>query len=386
MNILLTGARFPTTLALTRNLSNAKCKIYLCDSIHYYFSGRSKYVKKSFVVRSCKHDFSGFSEDIIYICKKYNINIIIPSTEESIYLARLSFRLSKKIILFCDIFEKLVELHNKYAFNKLVLNLGINAPNSYLIDCKKTAEKLIQENHNLIFKRVFSRSSSNVIVKPKSLHGLLNFELLDNNPWMAQEYIEGKKLYTYSICYKGKLSAHVTYIDSLNLGIEASIAITNIKHPRVTAWVKRFVEEINYTGQMAFDFIETASKELYPIECNPRATNGLLFLCNKGRLSQSFIKNDNAIYEPKDKYKIMFGLRVLLKWLEYKKKKSKKAIFIRSVYKSHTDFVFSITDPLPLIWCFLCHFEIIKISKKLNIPYKEAITEDIEFDGNSFSN
>ena len=47
-------------------------------------------------------------------------------------------------------------------------------------------------------------------------------------------------------------------------------------------------QEINFTGQIAFDFIESADKKLYAIECNPRATSGLLLFQNNDRLDQAF--------------------------------------------------------------------------------------------------
>ena len=43
----------------------------------------------------------------------------------------------------------------------------------------------------------------------------------------------------------------------------------------IETWVSAFVKKLNFSGQIAFDFIQTKDGEVYPIECNPRLTSGI---------------------------------------------------------------------------------------------------------------
>ncbi len=43
-----------------------------------------------------------------------------------------------------------------------------------------------------------------------------------------------------------------------------------VDKPEIEAWVRGFVEPLELTGQVSFDFIQAADGRVYAIECNPR--------------------------------------------------------------------------------------------------------------------
>ena len=57
-----------------------------------------------------------------------------------------------------------------------------------------------------------------------------------------------------------------------------------IRKPAILDWVYKFVEDLDpqFSGQLGFDFIEATNGDIYALECNPRATNGISFFsCDK---------------------------------------------------------------------------------------------------------
>ena len=61
-----------------------------------------------------------------------------------------------------------------------------------------------------------------------------------------------------------------------------------MEHAAARAWVETFVAREGYTGQIAFDFIETEAGVMYALECNPRATSGVHLLAAHPEFAAAF--------------------------------------------------------------------------------------------------
>ncbi len=165
MNILITGARAPIALEWAHRLNKDNKKIFLADSLSFPIGRFSKDIYKYYKLPKPNNNTMLFINKLIKISVLENIKFIIPTCEEIYYIAKFKSLFPPDITIFCDEFEKLELLHNKYTFNQYIKKLHEHVPESFLFN--KIADydnwKISKELSNFIVKPVFSRFGSEVI-------------------------------------------------------------------------------------------------------------------------------------------------------------------------------------------------------------------------------
>lgn len=63
----------------------------------------------------------------------------------------------------------------------------------------------------------------------------------------------------------------------------------NVNNPQILAWVKHFIQEMGITGQVSFDFIQTADGIVYAIECNPRTHSAITMFYNHPGVADAYL-------------------------------------------------------------------------------------------------
>jgi predicted ATP-grasp superfamily ATP-dependent carboligase len=382
INILLTGGRAPVTLELARLLSKAGYNIFVADSVKYYLSKYSKAVIKSFVIPSPRFNYSGFIDALIIIIKQEKINLLIPTCEEIFYIGNALDQLTSLCTVFCESLDKLNLLHNKWEFIKKVEKLGLVTPKTWLIKSQKDLSNLLEtiKNIKVILKPVYSRFASNIFILDQSIKAMPILEINPQKPWLIQEFITGKHYCSYSIAHQGKLTAHGVYPTIYTAGKGACLYFELIDHPKILNWVKTFVMAENFTGQIAFDFIESAEGILYPLECNPRAISAIhLFQVSDG-LEKAFFNKTEGIIQPKTSQRAMLGLAMII----YSFFPAIKSYNLRDWFRkfiNSKDVIFKLDDPLPFFYLGVIMFQFTICSLTDNITLQEASTIDIEWNG-----
>ncbi len=296
-NILITSGRSPVTLELARQLHHAGHKIYVADTLSLHISRFSNAVDKSFLIRSPRLYTEGFVEDLLEIVEQEKIDLIIPVYEEAIYLSQSLHRFPSHCKVFTSSFELLHELHNKWLFNQKIQQLGLDAPKTHLIQSLDDIRKLDPAKSYAV-KAAYSRAGLK-IEKLSPPHETLAIQIEPQNPWIAQEWLEGDRFCTYSVCHEGTVLAHAVYPVGYAVDGKGCIIFEAIEHEPILRWVQTFVKETNYTGQIAFDFFETFDKRLLAIECNPRATSGAHLFRAEDRLDQAFFNSAKTLIQPR---------------------------------------------------------------------------------------
>lgn len=284
--ILITSARSPVAVDMARQLHTAGHLVYTVDSLHLPVCRFSYAVQKNFVVPSPRSMPTQFIDKLVTIAKNEQIDLIIPMYEEIFYLAKEKDRFPKKTKIFAETFKLLNQLHNKWMFPRLTHSLGIEIPKTFLVRTPSDLENL-DRSLTYAFKACYSRAGIGFkMIKPGEELPKITIE--PNNPWIAQEWLLGQEYCSYSVCQKGKVLAHAFYpVDYTACG-KGCIQFRAIQHPRIQKWVENFVEATQFTGQIAFDLIETNDGRLLAVECNPRSTMGALLFQNKDRLDRAF--------------------------------------------------------------------------------------------------
>lgn len=371
MNILVTGARAPATMDMMRTLINHGYSVYSAESMHYPIGRFVKGLSKHFVVPKPNNDLHAYLNAVKKIIINYKIDLLIPTCEEIFHISQGHEDFSKYTRVFCEPFSTLHQLHDKYAFNQLVLSYGLNAPESWLINSAKDKEHLPQ-NEALVLKPIFSRFGSKTIIKPtqKTIE-----KLPVNVPYIAQRFITGKEYSTYTIAHEGTILVQSCYHSKYVAGRSTGIYFIPAEIKLIDDFIKHFCERHHFSGQIAFDFIISDNK-VYVLECNPRITSGFHLIADC--IDWPALLNNGIQKNTRSDQSLMLGQGMVIHSLKYLSKAPK--IFIKDYQRAH-DVLKNEAYPWLGLKSTLTMMNVIFRAIKVRKNFYPASTYDIDFDG-----
>ncbi|QMV39803.1 ATP-grasp domain-containing protein [Cohnella cholangitidis] len=402
LRILLTGGRSPAALELARLFHASGHRVFAAECAPYHLCRVSRSVERSFAVPDPVGDPSGFVLALRTIAETNDIDVLIPTCEEI-------FHISGELHLFdgvCRVFaaslDEIERVHHKESFIRFAESMGLQVPVTKLIESPDGWLPLLGDprfQQGLVLKPAYSRFASRTLLID-SRHGslassqrqaivyqLANAKASPNRPWVAQELLRGVEWCTYSVAHDGVIAAHAAYRSRFRVGRGASIHYEPANQPQLLEWVKRFVRQSGFTGQIAFDFMVSPDGAVTPMECNPRATSGVHLFRSDGRLVEAMLAPSGLIESEfittpssgtgrgamLSAAMLSFGLiqaarqRMLRDWLR--------------AYRNSRDVVFRWDDPKPFAEQFRLLAWTKRIAKSRGISLQEASTLDIEWNG-----
>jgi hypothetical protein len=311
--------------------------------------------------------------------KENKIDVLIPMWEEILYISKFQDQFPKECKIFASPFDLIHTLHNKYLFIQKQKELGFITPKTTLITSQDDILRLPPDK-NYILKLCYSRASQNMYrLGPTRPVPNLNHD--KTNPWIAQEWLTGKKYCSYSVAQNGKLKAHTLY--PVNFAIDDSSCLTfvAIEHEKILRWIETFIKKTNFTGQVGFDFIEDDTGTVFAIECNPRGTSGIHLFQTKNRIDRAFLTDEEILITPEIGYtKQIFTGMVMYGW------KGKGSCQFLSKLVKTPDVVFDREDLAPFFLQPLLLFNYLKWCVKYKAPLPEAFTYDLNWNGDGQTN
>ncbi len=298
-NILITGAKMTKSLQLARSFYAAGHKVFLLETNQYWLSGNrfSNAIKGFYTVPDPQKDWDGYCRELLDIVKRKNIELFIPVSSA---VGCYSESLAKSFLSeHCEVINFDAEitqmLDNKFTFIEKAKSLGLSVPKSFLIT-----------NPEQVLNFDFTTDGSQYILKsiPYDSVRRLNMTKLpmssteemeqfikalpisEARPWIMQEFVSGKEYCTHSTVRKGKIRLHCCCESS-----EFQVNYKHIEHPQIYNWVEKFVKELNLTGQISFDFIQTEDGRVYPIECNPRTHSAITTFHDHPKVADAYIND-----------------------------------------------------------------------------------------------
>ncbi len=373
-NILLTGGRAPATLELARAFHRAGYTVFMAESLRGHLSEPSKALARNFLVPPPRQQTREFLKALEKIVRGNNIDLVIPTCEEVFYVAMGRDRFPA----FVEPLDKLRQLHNKWDFIQLSRGLGLPVPETALIETEAGLRSVWMRWPRLVIKPVYSRFASKALICPtfQQVESAVKFD----SGWVAQEFIAGTQVCTYSVCHNGRVAAHTAYRSDFTAGQGATILFRHVNHTATLDWVTKFVAATKFTGQIAFDFIETREGKIFAIECNPRAISGIHLLARDPRFPETFLNADSPCVIPSDNFSVQLWTGMLVYGLpaSLKKRQLKKWW---DAFTSSRDVIFRRDDPLPALLQFRSIFHYLLLAKREKISTLEASTFDIEWNG-----
>lgn len=383
-NILLTGGRAPATLELARSFHAQGHRLFVAESLPSSLTAASNATSAGFVVPPPRQQPAAFAQALADIVRKEKIDLLIPTCEEIFYVAMAREKLAGLCRVFVEPIERLLLLHDKWKFIQTAQEMGLPVPETLRIETESDLHTAFERWPRLVLKPVYSRFASRTLILPPASTSFASLCAGPASAWVAQEYLAGQPLCTYSVAHAGRLTSHAAYpsiftAGQWTAGRGATIHFQHVDHPASQAWVRRFVEAFGFSGQIAFDFIETDGT-VRAIECNPRATSGIHLLAAAPSFSESFFDPAMDCLFPPAQPAPMLGAAMLLYALPTALRKRALRRWWQA-FHSGRDVIFRWDDMRPTLaqWQSILHF--IGLGWRHRISALEASTQDIEWNG-----
>ena len=255
-------------------------------------------------------------------------------------------------------------------------------PRTTLIASESDLLAAIDSNETLVLKPVYSRFAAKTVFLPGRRGPTPAITPTPQTRWVAQQFIRGRQSCTYSVVHGGRIAAHTAYPVEFTAGQGAAVLFRHVDHAPSLAWVKKFVEAERFTGQIAFDFIETSSGELYALECNPRATSGVHLLASNPQFPEAFWDSESELVAPTGDESsmlaaamVLYALPAVRSWAGLKQ--------WAAAFATSRDVIFASDDPLPAFSQLASVGYFLWRGLTNGVTALEASTLDIEWNGES---
>jgi hypothetical protein len=383
-NILLTGGRAPATLDLARSFHARGHRVFVAESLPHNLTAASNATQASFVVPPPRQQPVAFVDALAEIIRQQQIDLLIPTCEEIFYVAMGLEKLAALCTVFAEPIERLGLLHNKWSFIQTAQAAGLSVPETQIVETEADLHAAFTRWPRLVLKPVYSRFASRTRILPPASTDFATLGASPISPWVAQEYLAGQPLCTYSVVHAGRLTSHAAYRSLFTAGQGATIHFQHADHPASLAWVERFVEAFGFTGQIAFDFIERDGT-VRAIECNPRATSGIHLLAAAPRFPAAFLDAGmDCLFPPAQPAPILAAPMLATAMLLYGLPAALGKRSLRhwwQTFHSGRDVIFRRDDMQPTLaqWRSILHF--VGLGWRHRISALEASTRDIEWNG-----
>lgn len=384
MRILITGARAPVALELVRALGSAGHTVYAADSFSPHLAGSSRYAAAALQFPAPRYDAHGFQVALRMAVARYRIDLIIPTCEEIFYVAMDHAALSAQTALLSEPLELLVDWHHKGRFQQRAAALGLKTPRTLVISTQAELVAQLPAFPRYILKPAYSRFATRVITNCGPYAGRRSLawcQPTPAQPWLLQEFIEGEAVCSYTILHGGRITAHTAYTTPQTAGLGAGIAFVTVDGSASLA-VAATLGSSGYHGQLALDFVRTATGDYYLLECNPRSTSGI-HLIQRGRLVRALLDRQAPTWvEPPGRRAQISALALPAVGAALLRRPASSERWAALITALRTpDVIMAAADPRPALTQLLQTLRFAMISRRRRIGLIAATTDEIEWNG-----
>ncbi len=408
--ILLTGGRAPATLELARMFAAAGHVVFMAESLRCHLTRPSRAIARNYQVPPPNRAPDAYIQALCAILCREKSDLLLPTCEELFWVARGRAQLSAHCAIFAEGIEHLRQLHDKGAFAALARTYGLTVPKTVVLTTPQELHALAARNWDgmaeVVLKPAYSRFATKTLM-PTPLRGgrvptnagvtqaaftQALRQIRPTSPWVAQQFVRGRQFCTYSVAHAGQLAAHTTYAVDFRAGSASdgspAIVFQHLDHGAILAWVHRFVEQNQFSGQIAFDFIEPAVNAceggepgLFAIECNPRTTSGVHLFAGTPGFAETFLGLPPGPWlTPSVQRPSMLMLAMLFYALPAVRSWPELRRWLATLCTSR-EVIFTAHDPLPGLWQGIAVAELLARAWRCGLSAVEASTDDIEWNG-----
>ncbi|AZG48549.1 hypothetical protein D7316_05166 [Gordonia insulae] len=221
-----------------------------------------------------------FIAAIVDIIDRDDIDWLLPMFEEVFYLAAHRDRLAAArpgIELFFPPFETLAQVHDKVTFADFCRTLGLPVADSITATDDDELRAAVGRWEHWFARAAFGRGGLDVITNSGPLAGESSLDEIHPTvaePWLVQEYLTGVDRCSWSVVHHGEVVLHSCYEHPLAIDDRGGIVFESVDSPESLATAQLVARELNWHGQLSFDYLMTDDGVHHMVECNPRPTAG----------------------------------------------------------------------------------------------------------------
>ena len=115
-SVLLTLGRLPKALEIARALDSAGCRVIVAEPLRWHVCNPSNSVASSYRVTAPNVDLDSYLRELLDIISREEIDLVVPISEEAVYVSLLHGRLPSDVRLACPSFEQMDLLNDKLSF------------------------------------------------------------------------------------------------------------------------------------------------------------------------------------------------------------------------------------------------------------------------------
>ncbi len=354
--ILVSGGKMTKALQLARSFYQAGHRVILVESPKYLTGHQFSWAVDRFYTVP-NPDAEDYIDALLKIVKTEAVDVYVPvcSPVASYYDALAKQALSPQ----CEVMHvdaaMAQRLDDKFAFSAAAKALGLSVPESYYItDPQQVLDfDFSQSDRQYILKSIpydsvrrldLTKLPGDTVVEMEVF--VKSLPISDRYPWIMQEFISGQEYCTHSTIRDGELRLHCCCESSA-----FQINYQMVDKPEIAAWVRKFVQGLNLTGQVSFDFIETANGQIYAIECNPRTHSAMTMFYNQPDVAKAYLESEplTEIVQPLDSSRPTYWIYHEIWRLVTNLGSPTKALKRIQIIASGKDAIFEWSDPLPFL-------------------------------------
>ncbi|MFT4125209.1 MAG: carboxylate--amine ligase [Gordonia sp. (in: high G+C Gram-positive bacteria)] len=378
-HVLITFGRSFLSLNLARLLAAAGHRVTTVDSIGLAITRASHAVTGFRRVPPPKFEPQEYCRELARIVVDEKVDLVIPIHEETDILSMMRGLFPPECELFLSDFELENRLHNKFEYQVMLAERQIPTLGFAQLRGPEDVATLDFDGP-FALKQVYSRGSQKVhkVYPGDSLDWL---EHDPENPWLAQEWLDGDRYCTYSVVRDGVVRAHATYPVGYAIGGSSCLSFTEVDHPGILRWVMDLLAPTGFTGQIGLDFIDHPLRGLYTIECNPRATSGIMMFRPHNHIDEAFLGTNPELITPDADVASMIKLGMLLYgWRADARQGRSMRQYLRDL-RRYDDVISVGGDRRPGLILPLAYAGILRSCVKYRVGLAEGFMHDHEWDG-----
>jgi len=257
-----------SALAVTRSLGKAGLLVVTGSAQTTSLSGSSKYSYKQVRYSSPFHKPLEFIKDIKKIIAEYNIDILLPMTDASVFTI-LSYenKFQSLVQILVGPLKKYMLASDKNNLVRLAMKLNLPVPNTIFIESHDEIKKIRNAlKYPLVLKPQMSiiqdinnikQVSVNIVNSFKELVTLVENSIAFKKPFMIQEKINGEGLGIFALFNKGKpvkIFSHRRLREKPPWGGVSVLSESTIPDPEAEEYAVKLLKELKWGGVAMVEF------------------------------------------------------------------------------------------------------------------------------------
>lgn len=348
--ILLNGGKMTKALQLARSFHLAGHRVILVESAKYRWSGHrfSRAVDAFYCVP--EPDTPSYALALLNIVRYENVDVFVPVSSPAGSVPDAATRVLLDDV--CDVVHvdaKTVRLlDDKAEFASIAASLGLCVPDSHRItSAQQVIDFTYPPGRSYILKRIaydpvgrLNLTRLSGLTPDHNAAFARSLPISEEDPWVLQEFIEGREYCTHGTARAGQLQVYGCCASS-----PSQVNYQNVDKPEIQYWVETFVEHLNLTGQVSFDFIEAPDGRAYAIECNPRTHSAITMFHDHPALAAAYLDGGHPLITPNHDARPTYWIyHELWRLLTKTGRRSRLKTILRG-----RDAIFTGWDPLPYL-------------------------------------